>query len=862
MLKALRNRDFRLLWVGSLVSSLGTWLLVLALPAHVFLVTGSLRDTGLILAAQYLPALVLGPVAGVLTDRWDRRRLMIATSVFRAGSVAVMLLGTAPGRYWVLYAALVAESAGGVLYGPAALARTPAIVGTGPLLNSANALNAVADGAVRLIGGPLGGVLLTLLGIRWLICADALSYLVSAAAIAMTSRPARDQVSRRAAVVRTSRRARDQESRRAAVRDVARELAAGVRVLRAQPVARALLPVTVIFLAANASLSAVLIPFGVQRLGGSEHTGFLLSALGVGFLLGAPVLRALLDRGQPRILLTVTLAATAVAYFALFTSSSLSTALPAAAAIGMFGSMSEVIPQTAMQRVIPDAVLGRVSAVFLTGEAAATLVGAVAGPFLAQAVHLPGIAAVASAATLLAALLAFLAVPPPKMSEAAVRVKLENIVEDCPRGEVRQSMCTMADPAGASEVLAKLRSLAGYLADLDAAQLPAEELGRYIRELVKADAVLTAALAPMLAAYDAKDGHQADGQKTLRTWLVHMARVTRAQAAQYKAIQALARHHEPLLAGLRTSAVTTSEALQLAKWTVAIPAEFRGQAEEILIAAAGAGADLRALAQICAEIRSRTVPPDPDGRDPALDRALFLDTTLDGAGVLRGDLTPECAAMVQAVLDALSAPAGAGDLRTRPQRYHDALAAAMKRLLASGLLPQRAGQPVKALVHMSFADLCDLDADSKLQEAWIAGYRARWAAQRAAASVSTGDGGAWLEGDAARQMACDAMLVPVVTADLDPGAVEVLIGLCVQYDRLRGHAAAGPGRGPRPGRRAGDSTVTPAGSDDNPRAGRRPAGRRRCWPCWSTRSWPPSCRSSPAPAASPPSSAATCSARA
>jgi MFS family permease len=396
MLRALRNRDFRLLWIGSLVSSLGTWLMVLALPAHVFLVTGSLRDTGLILAAEYLPALVLGPVAGVLTDRWDRRRLMIATSVFRAASVAVMLLGTAPGRYWVLYAALVAESAGGVLYGPAALARTPAIVGTGALLNSANALNAVADGTVRLIGGPLGGVLLTLLGIRWLICADALSYLVCAAAIVMTSCPVRDQV-----------------NRRTAIRAVARELAAGVRVLRAEPVARALFPVTVIFLAANASLSAVLIPFGVLRLGGSEHTGFLLSALGVGFLLGAPVLRALLDRGRTRTLLAATLTATAAAYVVLFTSSSLPVALPAAAAVGMFGSMSLVIPQTAVQRVIPNAALGRVSAVFLTGEAAATLVGAVAGPFLAQAVHLAGIAVVASCATLLSALLAFLIVPRP-----------------------------------------------------------------------------------------------------------------------------------------------------------------------------------------------------------------------------------------------------------------------------------------------------------------------------------------------------------------------------------------------------------------------------------------------------------------
>jgi hypothetical protein len=95
----------------------------------------------------------------------------------------------------------------------------------------------------------------------------------------------------------------------------------------------------------------------------------------------------------------------------------------------------------------------------------------------------------------------------------------------------------------------------------------------------------------------------------------------------------------------------------------------------------------------------------------------------------------------------------------------------MKRLLASGLLPQRAGQPVKALVHMTFADLRDLDVDSKLQEAWIAGYRARWAGQRAAASVSTGNGGAWLDGDTARRVACDAILVPVVIGDLDLGAV-------------------------------------------------------------------------------------------
>jgi MFS family permease len=404
MFQALRIRDFRLLWGGGVISALGTWLLVLAIPAHVLLVTGSLRATGLTLAADYLPVLILAPMAGVVTDRWDRRRLMIAASLFRAGAVAVMLLGTAPGRYWVLYAALIAESSGGVLYIPAWQARTPAVVGTGTLLSSANSLNAVADGAVRLVGGPLGGILLTVCGVRSLICADALSYLVSAAANALTSRQPAGQAD-------GAHAARQRARRGTTLGGVTRDLAEGARVLRSQPVARALLPVTVIFLAANASLSAMLIPLGIRRLGGGENTGFVLSALGVGFLLGAPLLRALLDRVQPRTLLTATLAATAAGQFGLFTSTSLATALPAAVTIGMFGSMSGVIPQTAMQRMIRGAVLGRISAVFLTGEAAAGLIGAVAGPFLAQESHLAGLAAVASLVTLGAAVLARLTMP-------------------------------------------------------------------------------------------------------------------------------------------------------------------------------------------------------------------------------------------------------------------------------------------------------------------------------------------------------------------------------------------------------------------------------------------------------------------
>ena len=148
------------------------------------------------------------------------------------------------------------------------------------------------------------------------------------------------------------------------------------------------------------------------------------------------------------------------------------------------------------------------------------------------------------------------------------------------------------------------------------------------------------------------------------------------------------------------------------------------------------------------------------------------------------------------MLDALSAPAGAADDRTHEQRYHDALQEAMRRLIAGGLLPERAGQPVRALVHVSLADLMLLEGSSALMQEWAASARARWAAHRAAASAGGGsDGGAWLDGDAARAFTCDASMTPVVTGEVNPAALEDLVRLCVRLDKL-GHDGGDSGGAP------------------------------------------------------------------
>ena len=111
----------------------------------------------------------------------------------------------------------------------------------------------------------------------------------------------------------------------------------------------------------------------------------------------------------------------------------------------------------------------------------------------------------------------------------------------------------------------------------------------------------------------------------------------------------------------------------------------------------------------------------------------------------------------------------------------------MRRLVSAGLLPERAGQPVKAVVHISLADLMRLEGSSALLQEWTARVRAQWAGHRARASAGGGGGGAWLDGDAAEAVACDAAMVPFVTGDVDPGALDDLVRLCVQLDRLRHH---------------------------------------------------------------------------
>jgi hypothetical protein len=348
--------------------------------------------------------------------------------------------------------------------------------------------------------------------------------------------------------------------------------------------------------------------------------------------------------------------------------------------------------------------------------------------------------------------------------------------------------------SGAADAMAAVRAGLRYLAAADAAQMSVQSQAECLRGLEQADGILTAARASVLSTFTTSQGYSTDADYSPRTWLTHKTRITRGAAAGHAAWARRVAGHPLVLAAMAAGEeVSESYGRKICRWTDKLPEECREAADEILLAAATAGMDLGDMARLAAEMYERSRPDLPD-EDPARgfeDRGVRLETTFQGAGVIGGNLTPECAAIIGAVLDALSAPGGAEDTRSHAQRYHDALQEAMRRLAASDLLPERAGQPVRAWVHVSLADLMMREGSSALLDEWTAQLRVQWAGRRGQAGEGGGGTGAWLDGDAADAAMCDAAMAPVVVGEVNAAALDGLVRLCVELDRQRRAAAPG-----------------------------------------------------------------------
>jgi predicted MFS family arabinose efflux permease len=355
-----RSRDFWLVLGGGFVNNVGDWLLVVALPAFVYVETESGALTATIVVIELVVGIVFGPVGGALADRWDLRRTVVVTNVLQALTLAPLLAVTAD-RIWPAFVVAGAQGLLQQVNDPASFALVPRIVESHQLIE-ANAANTAASAVARLVGAPLGGIAVAFGGLATVVVVDAITFLVVAAAISLVRTP-------------TPSLATDQVigERTVGVR-------AGWRTIRRYRSLVGYLAVQSLAAVAFAMFPVLFIAFVVDVLDGDEATvGIIRGMAAFGGIAASVIVGRYARRVQPPTLMAAGYAGLGVVAFVFVNITTVTTTLWVFlilfALSGLPNMTSQVGATTTAQQLCPPAVLGR-----LHGLASATTsVGAVIG---------------------------------------------------------------------------------------------------------------------------------------------------------------------------------------------------------------------------------------------------------------------------------------------------------------------------------------------------------------------------------------------------------------------------------------------------------------------------------------------------
>jgi MFS family permease len=387
---------FRRLWIAGIVSDAGDWLMFIALPLVVLQLTGSAFGTSIAFLLELAPPVLLAPLVGRLVDRLPGRGVMVAAMLAQAAALLPLLAVHDHSDLPVVYGVIVSQATFATVFEPAKNAMLPTLVGSERIV-SANALVGLNNDLGRIIGGPLGGVLLAFGGLGSVVVADVATYLVAAALVASLPR------------------------RRAAH---GMELSMELQVPRSGGVLRALrhpttgVPIAIVALAAVAQgLFLVLFVFFVTDvLGGDEASvGVLRGVQAVGAIAAGAALGVLGARLDVLRLTLVGVVAFAAISAVTWNSSFLTHAMPLYLVLfGVIGAPAVLMGAgltSLLQRASPDGQRGSVFAALGLGQALGQAVGLLAGGLLQEIVGTLPLMEIQAGAYAAAAILALLLLP-------------------------------------------------------------------------------------------------------------------------------------------------------------------------------------------------------------------------------------------------------------------------------------------------------------------------------------------------------------------------------------------------------------------------------------------------------------------
>jgi MFS family permease len=339
----LKNTRFLRLWIGQGASFLGDAVSMVALVVLVVQVTGTASAVGGALIARLLPTLA-SPLAGVLADRLDRRLVLVASDLARAGLVLGLIFAT---NLATIYVLVFLMGLARTIFNPTVRAAFPSVVGGGDLTR-ANALIVGTFSVSETAGPALGGLLVATVGVDAAFVIDSATYLFSAALLSLIPLP------------RPERGGEDA--------GFGEDLRSGFAYL-----ARSRVPLAIVFggfltlLTINITIPAEVFLAKKTFDAGNAGYGLLVGLFGGGMVLGSALMAALGDRVRLLPLYFLGIFASALALVGTGLSPTFGLALGALVVAGVANGTENVTTDTILQKQVPDAFLGRVFSVRFLG---------------------------------------------------------------------------------------------------------------------------------------------------------------------------------------------------------------------------------------------------------------------------------------------------------------------------------------------------------------------------------------------------------------------------------------------------------------------------------------------------------------
>lgn len=370
----LRHRSFALLWIGQIVSLMGDWVLIVALPFYIYQRTGSALATGAMFIVETLPRLMSGSLAGVFVDRWNRRRTMIAADLSRALILLPLILVHSRDTLWLAYVVALAENIISQFFSPAYAAFLPLLIEESHL-SAANSLSAFGEELTRLVGPTFGGLLFGLLGLQSVVFFDSFSYVFSGVMLLCIVLP----------IGKAALSKRPSQNRASLAHHLWREWLDGFKLMSKERIIRVLFIVVGVWMIGEGIGRAIIVPFlsGVVH-GNALVFSWILTAQGIGGILGAllfPRLNKLLSMAH---LIAYSSLAIGIIGFLEITFPVLPVIFPLSALVGMPVVLFSIGVYTMLQQSVTDQYRGRVFGAYYNNNTLLLLVGMAFSSILAS----------------------------------------------------------------------------------------------------------------------------------------------------------------------------------------------------------------------------------------------------------------------------------------------------------------------------------------------------------------------------------------------------------------------------------------------------------------------------------------------